>query len=171
LAEISGPNIGKDDFERISLPADDADILRGLLVAERPRTVIEIGLAYGSSALAIGEALLMTARSEARHLIIDAFQDRFADAGWNAMTAAGLVEISCLIRERSQTALPRLVTEGFVADAAYVNGSHLFHNVFVDLSFLGELTRPDGPGHSRRLRLAVRRNRGPLFRVEPRLGP
>jgi hypothetical protein len=46
--------------------------------------------------------------------------------------------------ERSQLALPRLLAEGFVADAAFVDGSHIFHNVFVDLFFLRELVRPGG---------------------------
>ena len=46
--------------------------------------------------------------------------------------------------ERSQFALPRLVAEGFVADAAFVDGSHIFHRVFVDLAFLHELVRPGG---------------------------
>ena len=40
--------------------------------------------------------------------------------------------------------LPRLVTEGVVADAAFVDGSHVFHTVFVDLFFLRELVRPGG---------------------------
>lgn len=145
LPEISRPYVkGSGDFERISLPAGDADALRDLVVAERPHVVIEIGLAYGSSALAIAEALLVIGRSEASHVIVDAFQDRFGDAGWNALAAAGVVDACVLIRERSQTALPRLVKEGFVADAAFVDGSHVFHNVFVDLYFLGELVRPGG---------------------------
>src|SRR5690349_8986065 len=49
-----------------------------------------------------------------------------------------------LIRERSQIALPRLVADGFVADAAFVDGSHRFHNVFLDLAFLREIVRPGG---------------------------
>ena len=31
-----------------------------------------------------------------------------------------------------------------VADAAFVDGSHIFHNVFVDLFYLRELVRPGG---------------------------
>jgi hypothetical protein len=49
-----------------------------------------------------------------------------------------------LLREQSQLALPRLPTDGVVADAAFVDGSHVFHNVFVDLYFLRELVRPGG---------------------------
>ena len=36
------------------------------------------------------------------------------------------------------------MAEGFLADAAFVDGSHLFHNVFVDLYFLRDLVRPGG---------------------------
>jgi hypothetical protein len=77
-------------------------------------------------------------------VIIDAFQHKFHDAGWHALIAAGLADVCRLLRERSQLALPRLVGEGFVADAAFVDGSHVFHNVFVDLFFLWELVRPGG---------------------------
>ena len=49
-----------------------------------------------------------------------------------------------LVEERSQIALPRLWAEGFVADAAFVDGSHTFHNVFLDLFYLRELVRPGG---------------------------
>lgn len=144
LAEDGPMNARADgDFERVSLPGGDADVLRDLLIAEDARVVIEIGLAYGSSALAIAEALVAGDRG-AVHLIIDAFQDEFHDAGWNAIVAAGLTDVCSLVRERSQLALPRLVRDGLVVDAAFVDGSHVFHNVFVDLFFLCELVRPGG---------------------------
>jgi predicted O-methyltransferase YrrM len=131
------------DFERVSLPRNDGDALRDLLSAEDARTVIEIGLAYGSSALAIGESLLVRGGTT-EHLIIDAYQHLFHNEGVNAIDAAGLGHRYRLLRERSQLALPRLVTEGVMADAAFVDGSHTFHNVFVDLCFLRELVRPGG---------------------------
>jgi predicted O-methyltransferase YrrM len=106
--------------------------------------VVEIGLAYGVSALAIAEALIAQQTRRTTHLIIDAFQDQFRDAGWNATEAAGLGGVCSLVRERSQLALPRLLAEGLVADAAFVDGSHIFHNVFVDLSCLREIVRPGG---------------------------
>jgi predicted O-methyltransferase YrrM len=132
------------DFERVAIPNDDADVLRDLLVAERAASVLEIGLAYGSSALAIAEALLVNGAPNARHVIVDAYQDRFHDVGWNAIVAAGLTDVCTLVRERSQLALPRLVEDGFVADATFVDGSHIFHNVFVDLCFVRALVRPGG---------------------------
>src|SRR5262249_22804213 len=60
------------DFETVTLPAKDCDRLRDLLIAERVETVVEVGLAYGSSALAIAEALVDVPNP--RHVIIDPFQ-------------------------------------------------------------------------------------------------
>lgn len=133
------------DFERVALPAADADILRDALIADGARVVIEIGLAYGSSALAIGEALCATAGAEASHVIIDPNQARgFSNVGWNALQTAGLADCTTLMTDRSSLALARLATEGFMADAAFVDGSHRFHEVFVDLYFLRTVVRPGG---------------------------
>jgi predicted O-methyltransferase YrrM len=134
----------EDDFAVVSLPIADCDVLRDLLITERVRAVVEIGLAYGSSALAIAEALVSLGYADARHLIIDAHQELFVHAGWEVLEAAGLSGLCTLLRERSQLALPRLVAEDWVADAAFVDGSHVFHNVFVDLAFLREIVRPGG---------------------------
>jgi len=145
LAEVGPSEVrGERDFDRVSIPDSDGDVLRDLLLADNARVVIEVGLAYGSSALAIAEALVSAGPVGATHVIIDAFQDQFHEAGWNAIVATGLTDVSSLLRERSQLALPRLVAEGVVADAAFVDGSHIFHNVFVDLTFLRELVRPGG---------------------------
>jgi predicted O-methyltransferase YrrM len=132
------------DFAVVSLPEVDCNALRDLIVAGRARVVVEIGLAYGNSALAIGEGLASVGTPDPKHLIIDAYQEQFGNDGWTAITTAGLGNLCTLLAERSQLALPRLVSEGFVADAAFVDGSHVFHNVFVDLYFLREIVRPGG---------------------------
>lgn len=132
------------DFERVALPAADGDVLRDALVHEGARVVIEIGLAYGSSALAIGEALCTTDAVVA-HVIIDPHQEHaFHNVGWDAVRTAGLADVTRLLTEPSSLALARLVGEGFQADAAFVDGSHRFHEVFVDLYFLRRLVRPGG---------------------------
>ena len=133
------------DFERVALPAADCDILRDILIGEGARTVIEIGLAYGSSALAIGEALCSTGRPDASHVVIDPFQNSaYDDVGLDVLSAAGLAAQTTFFGESSSIVLARLVGEGFVADAAFVDGSHRFHEVFVDLYFLRKLLRPGG---------------------------
>lgn len=132
------------DFERISIGKSDGDVLRDLVLAERARTVIEIGLAYGGSALAIAEALVASGSGQERHLIIDAYQNRFYGSGWSAIVEADIPGLCLLFEEQSQLVLPRLLNDGFLADAAFVDGSHIFHNVFVDLFYLRELVRPGG---------------------------
>jgi predicted O-methyltransferase YrrM len=133
------------DFETVTLPERDCDLLRDLMIAERAGTVVEVGLAYASSALAIGEALVTAGAPRPRHLIIDPFQESaYSDVGWELLRSAGLESIAELTRTASSLALPRLVTEGVVADAAFVDGSHRFHEVFVDLYFLRQLVRPGG---------------------------
>ncbi|MFE7168131.1 class I SAM-dependent methyltransferase [Streptomyces sp. NPDC057616] len=147
LAE-EGPPWTRDragDFETVTLPRHECDALRDLLTAERARTVVEIGLAYGSSALAIGEALTTVGAEHPRHVVIDPYQESaWADVGWNLLRSAGLEPITTLLRTPSSIALPRLLTEGLVADAAFVDGSHRFHEVFVDLYFLRRIVRPGG---------------------------
>jgi predicted O-methyltransferase YrrM len=133
------------DFERVALPAADGDILRDALIAHGTHVVIEVGLAYGSSALAIGEALCLAGTTDVSHIVIDPFQaTAYDNVGWEAVTAAGLADHTTFIGEASSIALARLATEGFTADAAFVDGSHRFHEVFVDLYFLRKLVRPGG---------------------------
>lgn len=143
-----GPQWTRDrerDFETVTLPERDCDLLRDLLIAERAGTVVEVGLAYASSALAIGEALVTVDAPAHRHVIIDPFQERaYSNVGWDLLRSAGLDSIASLMPVPSSIALPRLVTGGLVADAAFVDGSHRFHEVFVDLYFLRKLVRPGG---------------------------
>jgi predicted O-methyltransferase YrrM len=133
------------DFERVALPRQDCDTLRDALIAEGAKVVIEVGLAYGSSALAIGEALLRGEAAGISHVVIDPYQgSSYANVGWEAMRAAGFAASSLLITEPSSIALARLASEGFTADAAFVDGSHRFHEVFVDLYYMRKLVRPGG---------------------------
>jgi len=145
---LEGPSWTRDherDFETVALPQRDGDVLRDLLVSERVETVVEVGLAYASSALAIGEALVALDPPHPRHVVIDAFQDReYGDVGWDILRDAGISPIVTLIREWSSIALPRLLADGLLADAAFVDGSHRFHEVFVDLYFLRKIVRPGG---------------------------
>ncbi|MFD7924294.1 class I SAM-dependent methyltransferase [Streptomyces sp. NPDC059740] len=147
LAEHGPPRRpdGAPDFATVTLPEHDCDQVRDLLVDERAGTVVEVGLGYASSALAISEALLRTGARNLRHVVIDPFQFTAYDGvGWELLRSGGLDDIVELVTEPSQRFLARLADAGFTADAAFVDGSHHFHNVFVDLHFLSEIVRPGG---------------------------
>lgn len=133
------------DFASVGLPRPDCDALRDLLISEQAKVVIEVGLAYGGSALAIGEALLCNDSAGISHVVIDPLQQSsFLNVGWDAMREAGLEATTQLITEPSSRALARLVSGGFSADAAFVDGSHRFHEVFVDLYYIRHLVRAGG---------------------------
>jgi predicted O-methyltransferase YrrM len=133
------------DFERVALPAADCDVLRDTLIARDVHVVIEVGLAYGSSALAIAEALCASGRAQVSHIVIDPFQaSAYDNVGLDVLNAAGLGDQTTFIGEPSSIALPRLLADRFTADAAFVDGSHRFHEVFVDLYFLRKLVRAGG---------------------------
>lgn len=122
------------DFETVTVPGRDCDQVRDLLISEGAQTVVEVGLAYASSALAIGEALVTVNPPRPQHVIIDPFQERdWSNAGWDLLRSAGLDSIASLMLAPSSIALPQLLTEGLAADAPFVDGSHRFHEVFVDL--------------------------------------
>src|SRR5512132_4301425 len=133
------------DFERVTVPERDCDAIRDLLIAEDAEKVVELGLAYGSSALAIGEALASVGAERPAHIIIDPLQATdWSNVGWRLVQSAGLDAIARLVWQPSSMALPRLIAEGFSADAAFVDGSHRFHEVFVDLYFLRKIVRAGG---------------------------
>ncbi|HUZ51118.1 MAG TPA: class I SAM-dependent methyltransferase [Streptosporangiaceae bacterium] len=133
------------DFETVTLPGRDCDLLRDLLIMERAETVVEVGLAYASSALAIGEALITVEPSHPQHVVIDPFQESaWSNVGWELLRSAGLDSIATLMLAPSSIALAQLDAEGIIADAAFVDGSHRFHEVFVDLYFLRKIVRPGG---------------------------
>ena len=84
-----------DDFETVTVPERDCDALRDLLIAEGVETVVEVGLAYGSSALAIGEALVAVAAERPLHVIIDPLQaTEWSNVGWQLLRSAGLDTIA-----------------------------------------------------------------------------
>jgi len=135
----------ESDFETVTLPERDCDLLRDLLIAEGAVTVVEVGLAYASSALAIGEALVTIGPPHPRHVVIDPFQETaWSNVGWELLRSAGLDSIATLMLAPSSIALAQVATEGLIADAAFVDGSHRFHEVFVDLYFLRKIVRPGG---------------------------
>ncbi len=129
----------------IAIPAEEGRALRDWVVREQAVSTIEIGLAFGLSALHICHGLLMRGNDAARHVALDPHQARaFANSGLEALAQAGVANMVEHHAEESQTALPRFVTEGRRFDLAFVDGNHRFDAVFLDLIHLGRLVRGGG---------------------------
>lgn len=111
----------------------------------RPRTSLEIGLATGASALVCAHAHhLRGDPHQGIHYAIDPFQSDLADAGLLQITEAGLDNSFAHIRESSEIALPRFLSEGKKFDFIYIDGSHLFEHVFLDTFYCLRLLNDGG---------------------------
>lgn len=118
----------------------EGEALSDWVTRERAASSIEIGLGYGLSALFILRGLLSTGSPNIRHLAMDPHQIQgFASIGLQLIDEAGLRDRLEFYAERSEIALPRLLSEGQQFDFAFVDGNHRFDGVFVDLMYLGRL--------------------------------
>src|ERR1700722_7586421 len=129
----------------VGISAAEGESLRDWVIREKVTQSIEVGLAYGISALFICEGLLINGNDQAQHLALDPYQATgFKDCGVQFLAAAGVASLVEFHSELSQIALPRFLAEDRRFDFAFVDGSHHFDAVFVDLFFLGRLVRANG---------------------------
>lgn len=133
------------DFRTVTITTAEAEALRRWVRAERAAATLEIGLAFGFSALHICEGLLLNATPDPRHVVLDPYQaSGYANRGLEILEEAGVGPLLEFHAEPSQLALPRFLAQGRRFDLAFVDGNHRFDAVFVDLYYLGHLVRKGG---------------------------
>jgi predicted O-methyltransferase YrrM len=121
----------------------EGEMLRDLVQEAGARTTIEVGFAMGLSTLFICEGLLRVGEP-VRHVAIDPFQHHWRDTGVRTTRDAGIADLVEVVREPSQTCLPRLLEADERYDLAFVDGDHRFEAAFIDIYFLSRLVRPGG---------------------------
>jgi len=123
----------------------EGQALRDWVTKESVARTIEIGLAYGVSALFICEGLLMNRLPDVQHVVVDPYQSTgFKDCGLQLLEEAGVADLVEYHAEESQILLPKFLSEGRRFELAFVDGSHFFDRVFLDLIYLGRLIKPGG---------------------------
>lgn len=134
-----------NDIFPIAINAAQGEALRSWIIKEKAVHTIEIGLAWGIAALYICDGLLVNGDKNVRHVVLDPFQaTSFKNCGLQLLEEAGVAHFVEHRAEESQIALPRFASEGRQFDFAFVDGSHLFDRVFLDLIYLGRLVRLEG---------------------------
>jgi predicted O-methyltransferase YrrM len=121
-------------------------VLRNVFRSLRPRRTMEVGLAFGGSCLTFA-ALHQEAGAETRrqHVAIDPFQTSVWERlGILAVERAGLAGYVEVREELSCLQLPKMVEHGEEYGMVYVDGSHLFEDVFVDAYFACRLLSEGG---------------------------
>lgn len=120
-------------------------VLRNLFAEMRPAATLEIGLAYAASALALSQSHQDAGASAAQqHVAIDPFQSHLNYAGIAAVEAAGFTGYLRHVEDFSDRALPMLLAEGARFDIIYIDGSHLFEDVFLDAHYAQQLLNVGG---------------------------
>ena len=131
------------------IPEEEGLFLKSLVTEFKPRVSLEVGLAYGVSALFICEGLSQL--PDARHIVIDPHQIRpgathisFEGVGLENLRKAGYGSLIEFHDAPSHLALPALVSQGVKIDFALIDGWHTFDFASVDFFYVDLLLRPGG---------------------------
>lgn len=122
-----------------NISADNANRLYHAVKTYKPHLVLEIGLAYGISALAI-----LTALQELDHgaklISIDPFQQQsWGNIGLLNIQRSGLESYHQFIDTPDYLALPHLLTEKNKFDLAYIDGWHIFDYVMMNFFYVDKM--------------------------------
>ena len=108
----------------------------------RPSVVVEIGMAYGTSALAILSALTETG---GRLISIDPDElTQWNGVGVASVKRAGFSEQHELIADFDYLALPELLRRGERIDFAYIDGWHTFDYTLLDFFYIDKMLSAGG---------------------------
>lgn len=142
--QFEGPD-GQLLNARAYISREEGEFLQRIIVDIKPTTTLEVGLAYGVSAMFICDALART--STTRHIVIDSHQ--FTDvwdggAGLHNLKKAGYEDVVELHNMESQRALPQLEASGLKIDFAFIDGHHTFDHALVDFFYIDRMLRVGG---------------------------
>jgi predicted O-methyltransferase YrrM len=131
-----------------AVASEEGELLQRLVRGVDATVTLEVGLAYGVSALYICDALQV--REDTRHYVIDPNQRRsvcgecWDGVGIGNLERAGFAGIVRLIEKPSHLALPELEAAGVQVDFAFIDGWHTFDFTLVDFFYVDHLLRVGG---------------------------
>lgn len=132
----------------------ELDVLRELVHEHKAKDVLEIGMAFGSSSLALLEAIC--SQDVGALVSIDPFQNLplvpiedhndfgYGGEGVANVEKAGFADKHTLVNEPSYLALPELVRQGKVFDFIFIDGYHSFDFTLLDFFYSDLLLRDGG---------------------------
>ncbi len=123
----------------------EGELIRKCIELSGAEVSLEVGLAFGTSAMFICEYLKKTERT--RHYIMDPYQmyeASYGGIGLNNLNKSGFGDLIEFIDKPSQLALPELVQRNIIVDFAFIDGWHTFDHTLVDFFFTDKLLRVGG---------------------------
>ena len=120
--------------------------IRSLCLELKPKRTLEVGFCFGGSGLVFTTSHRdLGFAPQRQHMALDPFQSSvWDDSGLLGIERAGLQGYLDFRPAFSCIVLPRLLSEKAVFDLVYIDGSHLFEDVFVDAYFVSKLLSAGG---------------------------
>jgi predicted O-methyltransferase YrrM len=120
-------------------------VLGNLIQELKPTSTLETGMAFGASTLAILAALRAAGVPKYEHVAIDPFQRTdFDDCAVLGVERANLHAQLETHYQPSHFVLPRLLESKRCFGLIYIDGSHLFEDVFLDAFYCAKLLKLGG---------------------------
>ena len=115
----------------VGVPREEGEFLHAIVSEIKPATSVEVGLAYGVSALFILDALRGT--GQGHHIIIDYKQSSlWKGVGLKNLNEAGFKDLYEFREQPAHIALAQLEAQGTQVDFAFIDGKHLYDYTLVD---------------------------------------
>lgn len=131
------------ETQPVSVPREKGELLQQMLSTLDASTTLEIGLAWGVSALFICDAL--RDKSNARHIIIDPHQHNvWRGVGLHNLHKAGFARKVEYYELPSYQVLPLLEAQQRVVDFAFIDGWHTFDYALVDFFYVDRILKIGG---------------------------
>jgi predicted O-methyltransferase YrrM len=126
-----------------NIPLSYAEALYTMVCQAKPLIVVEVGMAFGTSSLAILTALQEC--GQGKLITIDPAQTTdWKGCGKTAIERANFSDRHELIEDYNYNALPRLLSEGLRCGFAYIDGWHTFDYAFLDWWYLDKMLETNG---------------------------
>lgn len=137
----STPTLEQQEKEStISIKPHEADVLNDLVVEYGVNNALEIGLAYGASAMA-----MLGANTKLHLTSCDPFQEvDYQNAGLRKIESAQYEGRHTHISELSDRALPKLLDDNQSYQLIFIDGDHKFSGAFVDFHYASQMVEPGG---------------------------
>ncbi|MEP7357815.1 MAG: class I SAM-dependent methyltransferase [Anaerolineales bacterium] len=127
----------------MSITPPEGKFLQQMVTSIEVKATVEVGLAWGVSALFIGDAL--AAKEGVRHVIMDPGQfDKWRGVGLHNLKRVGLIDRVEFHQDYSHRVLPQLELQQEKFDFAFIDGRHTFDYAFVDFFYIHKLLRVGG---------------------------